>query len=278
MKKDSHHYTVVTIINDCTDDNARMRQEMRTISTLELPIAYIGVPKFSSIAASGNLIDAIDAAAQHPSIIMVNVAPRHGDAKRFKNGTPFGYFYHKKNLIIASISEATLALVKKLKMTESIRVLDPEVVLPIFAESGVILEKHIEWILKTQFRSFNFVPRVAEYLAFHNDELPGEDFPLSEIADEPATVWWIDNFGNLKTSLIAEDVDFKAGGKLDTVWGEFTFYDRLSDVPNGGLGCIVGSSGFGRARFLELVIQGKSAEEQFGARIGDKLFDEEHHA
>lgn len=271
---DNPKYSVVTIINDCTDDNARMRQEMRTTSALDgLSIVYLGVPKFSSIAASGNLIDALDAAVQHPGIIMVNVAPRHGDAKRFKNGTPFGYFYYNGSLIIASVSEATLAMVKKLKLVETIRVLDIEEVLPIFAKAGVILEKHVPWILKTQFRSFNFVPRIAEYLAFHKPELPGEDFPLSEIADEPATVWWIDNFGNLKTSLIEADVDFKEGGKLTTVWGDFPFYNRLSDVPNGEFGCIVGSSGVGRSRFLELVVQGKSAEEKFGARIGDKLFE-----
>lgn len=267
-----HPYRAVTIINDCTDDNARMRQEMRTTAALGLSIAYLGVPKFSSIAASGNLIDALDAAARHPSIIMVNVAPRHGDAKRFKNGTPFGYFFYRDSMVIASVSEATLAMVKKLKLVESIRVLDPETVLPLFAEADIIMGKHIDWILRTQFRSFNLVPRVAEYLALHGKELPGEDFPLSEIADEPPVVWWIDNFGNLKTNLIESDVDFEAGKKLDTVWGEFTMYDRLSDVPNNELGCIVGSSGLGRQRFLELVVQGKSAEEKFGARIGDRIF------
>lgn len=267
----NHPYRAVTIINDCTDDNARMRQEMRTIAALGLSITYLGVPKFSSIAASGNLIDAIDAAAHHPSIVMVNVAPRHGDAKRFKNGTPFGYFFFRDSIVIASVSEATLVLVKKLKLVETIRILEPEVVLPVFADAGLIQKKHIDWILRTQFRSFNFVPRVAEYLALHKNELPGEDFPLSEIADEPPVVWWIDNFGNLKTSLVESDVKFEAGKKLDTVWGEFTMYDRLSDVPNNELGCIVGSSGLGRDRFLELVVQGKSAEDKFGARIGDHI-------
>jgi len=271
----NHPYMAIAIINDCTDDNARMRQEMRTTSTLGLSIAYLGVPKFSSIAASGNLIDALDAAAQHPSIIMVNVAPRHGDAKRFKNGTPFGYFSYRGSLVIASVSEATLTLVKKLGLAKTIRVLDLETVLPLFAEKGIILEKHIPWIVRTQFRSFNFVPRIAEYLAIHGTELPGEDFPLSEIADEPPSIWWVDNFGNLKTTLIAEDVGFEAGKTIKTVWGDFICFDRLSDVPNGELGCIVGSSGLGRDRFLELVIQGKSAEEKFGVRIGDRIFPQE---
>jgi len=274
MKAD-HPYKAIAIINDCTDDNARMRQELRTTSALGLSIAYLGVPKFSSIAASGNVIDALDAAKGRPSIIMVNVAPRHGDAKRFKNGTPFGYFFYKDNLVIASVSEATLTLVKKLKLVDSIRVLDPEEVLPLFAEVGMIDENDIPWMLRTQFRSFNFVPRVAEYLALHKPELPGEDFALSEIKDEPPAVWWIDNFGNLKTTLTEADIDFKAGKKIETEWGVFTCYDRLSDVPNNEFGCIVGSSGIGPHRFLELVVQGKSAEEAFGARIGSHILHTE---
>jgi S-adenosylmethionine hydrolase len=87
----------------------------------------------------------------------------------------------------------------------------------------------------------------------------------------PLAVWYIDNFGNCKTTAWAEDIKHKAGTILKTQWGKFMCYDRLKDVPNGESGVIVGSSGYREHRFIEIVVQGKSAAAELGIKIGDRL-------
>ena len=103
----------------------------------------------------------------------------------------------------------------------------------------------------------------------------GIDIPqthaLSDFLPAPLAVWYIDNFGNCKTTAWAEDVHHKAGKAISTSWGEIMCYDRLKDVPNGEPGIIVGSSGYRDKRFIEIVVQGKSAAKRFGIRVGDKL-------
>jgi len=269
----SHPYRVAAIINDCTDDNARMRQSMRfSLGLGGIPVTYLGVPNFSFIAASGNLIDALGTVGKTPAIIMVNVAPRHGGGKRFKNGTPFGYFFYRGSLIVTTVSDETLSLVKKFKLVDTVRVLDPDTSLPELAACNIISDKHVDWVRCTQFRSCDFAPRIAEYVAENpGKDLPGEDFPISEINDTKESVWWIDNFGNMKLTLTPDDIDFKPGSTIKTQWGDIACYDRLSDVPNNEAGCIIGSSGVAHHRFLEIVIQGASAEKKLNAKIGDEI-------
>ena len=82
-------------------------------------------------------------------------------------------------------------------------------------------------------------------------------------------VGFTDVFGNIKTTIIYKEQyttgtffkKFKVGDVLLT---EIKFYPRLKDVPNGELAVIVGSSGFGNSRFLEIVVQGQSASEKLG--------------
>jgi hypothetical protein len=74
------------------------------------------------------------------------------------------------------------------------------------------------------------------------------------------------------TSLFPEDINFEAGKKMQTAFGEITCYNRLKDVPNGDTGLIVGSSGIEGRRFIGLVIQGKSAAKTYGIKTGMLLF------
>jgi len=112
----------ITIINDCRDANAAGRQITRTTSLLGDSASFIGVS--GDLEAAGNIIDALDALEERPGIILANVAPRNGKAKKWANGTPFSYFRYKKVLILASVDGLTLSLVKKFKLTQSVTILD----------------------------------------------------------------------------------------------------------------------------------------------------------
>jgi S-adenosylmethionine hydrolase len=107
---------------------------------------------------------------------------------------------------------------------------------------------------------------------YENEDVPAEEMSLDEVPDAPKTVWWVDNFGNSKTTSLPEEIGFEAGKKIQTKVGEFTCYNRLKDVPNGEIGLIIGSSGYQNKRFLEIDIQGKSAAKELGLHSGIELF------
>jgi S-adenosylmethionine hydrolase len=154
----------------------------------------------------------------------------------------------------------------------------------------MITESEEARIGETQFRSFEFSPRVATYLLRYGTIRGATKIPIAEIPDAPGAVYFIDKFekyGNCKTTLVAEDVFPKdiaeklASGTissseqittLNTRFGALPVYRRLKDVPEGVLAVIVGSSGLGHQRFLEIVVQGGSAQNQLGLSAGDSLY------
>lgn len=261
----------ITIINDCQDFNAWARQATRISSLFKITPSFVGVEAFREIEAAGNLIDVLDASGASEGIILVNVAPRHGAARKWPNGTPFGYFYVGKTLIVASIDGLTLSLVKKLKLTDAVRHIDIPETTQRMLRDGELTAKQREHIINSQFRSFDYLPRVAHYL-WDFDEKIGEEMLIEEFDEAPATVWWVDNFGNCKTTLTVDDLGSR--NELVTNYGTLKFYKQLKDVPDGEVAVIEGSSGFGKDRFLELVVQGDWADQRLGLRPGDILLPE----
>lgn len=256
----------ITIINDCRDANAAGRQIARTASLLGGLVSFIGVS--SDLQAAGNIIDVLDAIEERPGIILANVAPRNGKAKKWANGTPFGYFWYKKVLILASIDGLTLSLVKKFKLTKFVTVLDIPETLDQLIAGDALQEDLKNLITKTQFRSFDFLPRVAAYLA-KGKKLNGEKLNIDNISDAPPAIWWIDNFGNCKTTLLQKDI--KEKNRFSTKFKKLSYFERLKDVPDKTPALILGSSGLGEKRFLEVVVQGGSAEKKFKISAGDAI-------
>src|SRR5579872_4882433 len=115
----------VSIITDCRDDLAMGRQLAR-IAVLfgNASTIPIGVGEFTEVEAAGNLIDILDATEGKEGVVLVNVAPRHGRGKKWPNGTPFGYFWYKKTLVVSTIAEQTLSLVKKFGIADSLFLTD----------------------------------------------------------------------------------------------------------------------------------------------------------
>lgn len=261
----------ITIINDCRDENTMGRQSTRAIRLFGegISIATVGIGQ-NELEGAGNLIDMLDASDGEPGIIMVNVAPRHGRGKKWPNGTPFGYFSYKKTLVIATIAEECLSLVKKFGLIDSIAVTDVVTVVDAMIARGKLDASLRDRIVLSQFRSYDYMPRLAKWIT-DGEDIPHEAYAMSNIPEAPKAIWWVDNFGNCKTTLIPEESNHKAKKTLSTLIGDVTCYDQLRDVPNGQAGLVIGSSGLGDKRFIELVVQGESAAERFKLKSGDNI-------
>jgi hypothetical protein len=265
----------VTIITDCIDSNAFGRQMTRAASLFGFPPVPVAItPEFdlpSDIEAGGHLIDMLDASRGRPGIILVNKAPRSGKAKKWANGTPFGYFWYDQTLVVSSVDGHALSLVKKLGLTQQIHVFDIPTVAQ-YAKANNLMDSYdADYLVTTQFRSFEFVPHVAKWV-YDSHKIPSEIIDISEIPDCPPSVFFADNFGNLKTTVFPDEIGFEAGKVLNLQnFGPITCYERLKDLPNGEVGLIIGSSGLKGKRFLEIMSQGKSAKELFRVQIGSEV-------
>jgi len=251
-----------TIINDCKDANAAGRQTTRAAALFGCPVNFIGVDFGGDLQAAGNLVDILDAgegpstsSGQARGVVLVNVAPRNGSGKKWPNGTPFGYFWHKETLVVSSVDGLTLSLAKKLGILKDFHVL----------ETPAEYAKH-------QFRSFAFLPKAAKTL-LEGGKLKEHDGGQTSVTipEAPKAVWWVDNFGNCKTTLLPEEIGFESGKQIKTKFGEFMCFESLKDVPDGQFGLVIGSSGLGDKRFLELVKQGESAAKYLGILSGAVL-------
>lgn len=261
-------FMFTTIINDCRDDNARGRQESRTASLLETGISFIGVD--SDLEAGMQLIDVLDATEGRKGLVLINVAPRGGDAKHWENGTPFGYFWYGETLVIGSIDGYVFSAVKLLGLTEDISVIDTKSGSTAMLNAKFITPQAASQITTTQFRSFDFIPRVGAFM-LRGGNVPAEKHSLSEISDLPKAIWHIDNFGNCKTTLTPRDI---TPGVTLTRFGDLPFHGQLRDVPDNTASLIEGSSGIKESRFVELVIQRGNFAAGNNAKIGDDVFSD----
>jgi len=273
----------ITIINDCRDNNVVNRQITRTASIFNTSVNVVGIK--TDLEAAGNLIDTIDAMGEASGIVLVNVAPRSKEAwwlnttqkqniknheDKNKNGTAFAHFYYKNILIISTISGLTLSLVKKFRLITEINVIDIPKTLEKTVKAKLISKNLANQIKNSQFRSFDFLPRAAKWITEDQKLISSRKIKINTIPDAPKSIWWIDNFGNCKTTLLKEDINIK-NKVVKTKKGEISFVPRLADVGERKAAMIQGSSGFGDKRFLEIVVQGGNAAKILTLYPGDKI-------
>ena len=260
----------ITVITDCYDSNTVARQETRWSGFLDTSATVVGVDNFNEYEAGAHLIDVLDASEGERGIVFVNVAPRHGKGKKWPNGTPFGYFYYQETLVISSIDGFSLSLVKKLGLTDSIKLWDIPTVVDDLIENKHLKPRLRDHIVKSQFRSYEFVPRAARFL-WEGIDMPTTDYSLDQVEDIPAVVTFCDNFGNCPTSILPEEINFQPGKEIETKLGKLTCYDRLKDVPGGEKALIIGSWGIEGKRFVAVVYQGKSAQKLLNLECGTQV-------
>ena len=261
------------IITDCHDDNARGRVSGRLESVTGQPSTFVSIPgtldDAAELAAAGNLVDHLDALGGRRGIILVNVAPRKDDDN--ENGSPFGYFWYGETLVVSTVDGKTLSIAKQLGACEDVYVFDLPASVSAMVDRGFIHPDRKDAVIASQFRSYTFLP-LAAHLVREDVVLPADRLALSRITSlEHEAIWWIDNFGNCKTTLIPARYDLEHGSECDTVFGTLRYYDHLSDVPDGETALVQGSSGLHMTRFAELVVKGRSAADALSASLGDRV-------
>jgi hypothetical protein len=184
-------------------------------------------------------------------LIFVNIAPR--GTNRWPNGTPFGHLIYNNSHIFTTIEGENLSLLQKLTGNKlTVERFDIPTSVP-YLDIPSATQEHI---INSQFRSFDFLPRIAAQV-LNKKNIPWEKW--GEIPPVPAAIWWQDNFGNFKTTLLPEDIGFKTGKNLSlrigTTIQNLTCYNRLKDIPYGQLGLYIGSSGLPGKRLLEITRQ-----------------------
>lgn len=265
-----------TIITDCTSENAKGRQESRFLSLGLGPVSFVGVNsnlgKKPTLEAGGNLVDILDATEGKRGIVVVNVAPR-GDKKDGENGTNFCYFHYKNTLIVSTTKGYALSFVKQLKLVEQINIFETENVLKWAISNNLIGGNLANYIKNSQFRSFDFVPRVSKWIS-ESHVPPSTILSLQSIPSIPPCVWYIDAFGNVKLTLANIELPLRGNPlKVRTNLGEFSYYEKLKDIPKGETAIYTGSSGIRDIRFLEIATQGVpgSAAKKLKLSPGDRI-------
>jgi len=250
---------------DCRDPNALTRLKTR-LTTLFKNSAVHAVGINTDIEASGCILDTLDAmrVGHTYAIIIGNLAPRTD--KKHKNGAPFYLGYNNKTIIIAT--ETCFTLLAKLGLVTTIYETDVETVCKQFLPKD---EAHR--IANSQFRSFEYVPRLARW-AYDKEKFPST--PSKVHTRNGDQIWWVDNFGNCKTTITEKEISNKIKNKVITLAigkkkVKIPFYKRLADVPKGKPGIVIGSSGYENTRFAEIVIQGGSASAKLKISLGSQI-------
>lgn len=263
---------VITYISDCRDDNTQGRLKTRVSSYFPgSSVVFVGVD--NDLEAAINLVDVIDAYDGHPGIILANVARREGSERKQKwpNGTPFGHFKYKNLDIFTTIDGYILSLLQKVNGKEPI-VVDIYDIPTVVPHMGLD-EKTQDRIIHTQFRSFDYLPRLAAAV-MSGQKLPSDTW--KDIPEMPMATCWIDSFGNIKTNILPEEVKFEIGKSVIVRVSEnkqlrLPCYNRLKDIPDGVCAITIGSSGYENKRFCEIMLQGKSAAYSLGVGSGVEI-------
>lgn len=248
---------------DCKDANALTRLSARLAALFPGSfIETVGIDK--DIEAAGCILDTLDAlrASDSPAIIIGNLAPR--TEKKHKNGAPFSYATVGAVTIVGT--ETCFAFLSRFGLLDSIIETDVQTACEEYMDHN---EAHR--IANSQFRSFEYIPLLALW-AYQKKNVPGA--PVALPKENPPRVWFVDNFGNIKTTLIKSDIQEKiqdAALMLAINGTSYTlpFFERLADVSKGTHACIIGSSGYAATRFVEVVCQGDSAARTLGISVGD---------
>lgn len=268
-------YPPITYLTDCSDTNARARLTTRMAALFGRSPVVLPLDGPAPVESAGlTLLDVLLSTRLlgedgHPTVTLVNVAPRDG---RWPNGAPFGWFRHGRHTVFTTYDPVLLDPVRRHLGVTSVSVTDARTVLAA-AEWASIGESDAADLAATQFRSLWYLPLLAKWVL---DDRPVPSSPVAlPVPERPGgvRVALVDNFGNCKLTCTAADLGVAEGDRVavDTGRGEarkVRYHERLSDVRAGTAALVTGSSGPG---FLELVVNGGSAADELGLRAGDTV-------
>lgn len=265
-------HTPITYITDCRDANTVGRLTSRVATYFPSSnVTLVGVE--NDVDAAINLVDMVDAFEGRPGIVLMNVARREGGErkKKWPNGTPFGWVKIDNIDLFTTIDGYVLSLLEEmLGIDIEVKIYDIPSTVPKMGLDPKVQDR----IIHTQFRSFDYLPRLAAALACGQELEPTELF--TDVPQMPKQVCWVDSFGNLKTNLLPEDIQFEEGKEVVIRTGghkqfRLPCYYRLKDIPDGYIAFTIGSSGIKDKRFIEIMQQGESAAHALDLKVGDPI-------
>jgi hypothetical protein len=95
-------------------------------------------------------------------------------------------------------------LIKHCGISDHITIRDIPTVMQRCCEHGLCDQTLADHIIATQFRSFEFLPRVAQWV-WDGHDIPATKKTLDYVPDAGTKVWFIDIFGNCKTTITPQD-------------------------------------------------------------------------
>lgn len=265
----------VVQLTDCTDPNATARLTVRLAALFGRTPAILPLTGADlEGTAALTLLDVLRATdhlgtAGAPVVILVNIAPRDGT---WPNGVPFGYFRYGRNLVVTTLGDRVLSLVREYLGVTEIQVTDVRKTLEAAAADWAeFTPDEIDAIADTQFRSLWYQPLLAKWV--HDGcPVPSDPAAIGAVPQDDVRVTVVDNFGNCKLDRPASRIAGYAPGNtvrvrdhVDGSLHEVQCHRHITEVPHGVPALTVGSSGFG---FAELVIRGGNAAERFGLSEG----------
>ena len=208
--------TIISL-TDCTDPNASARQSARLAALFgQAPVLLPLSGPDPHGAAALTLLDALlstglTGGTAEPVVVLVNLAPRDG---HWPNGAPFCYFRYGANLVVSTYNPRVLAPLRRYLGIESVEVTDVrEVVSAAAAEWAEFKAAEVELIARTQFRSLWYVPLLAKWLVDGRPVPSRKELIEVEPVGGPVRVAVVDNFGNCKLDVSAEELARRAGGR-----------------------------------------------------------------
>jgi hypothetical protein len=268
----------ISDVNFCS--NGSVRQAARFQTLFGITPHMVGISH--GLEAALCLVDTLDAVLgvdpEANGVIAVNKAPREGIGKQFPNGPPFCYFYVGRILVVSTYHSGELSLLKSVGLLNGeVHTMDIPTVVEWARKRELISVDKAESIPQSSFRSFEFVPLALMWI---QKGLPVPSTPISKGEEgfleppEPSVScvdkWAHGKYGNCKLTILDKDARIR-----QSVAGMKTrFFSRLKDVPDDRQpALIVGSSGYGKHRFLELVVQGGNAGKILGLEAGSSVAD-----
>lgn len=257
----------IIFFTDCKDSNALARVFAHITARIKnSQVQCYGIESWQEAALNiANTVEVWIKAGSKGNVVVGNIAPRTD--KNWENGAPFCFAWVQGNLIVATpYCFAVLVKQRLLNATEIFQTDVKDVCIKFLSI------KETKDISTTQFRSLWYVPRLIQWLLKYKT-VPCKVLNSQYLPSlESLSIFYIDNFGNLKLTLSSGEFSLQKNGseKIRIGGREYAapaFYNRLSDIPVGEIGFVVGSG----ADWVELILNGGTASLHFQAKIGEEI-------
>jgi hypothetical protein len=258
---------ILLFFTDCSDNNAKARvfaHLSEQLKKFNFDIAVYGEKNVGDIAFDlYSIVSFWKEKNIKGNIVVGNYAPR---SENYPNGAPFLLTMINQNYVIGN--PETFYILKKIGLLNMLPVVEINILntLELYFPEEESLN-----LSQSQFRSLEVLPLLI-YLIVNEKKIITKKYEFPIVAFSGSEIIFIDNFGNVKTSIKSHNFISLKGLNTNLKIGDFegqspSYYWKLSDVPKGRAGFVVSGSN----DLVELVVNGGSAAEFYNIKVGDKI-------